>query len=276
MQTEIIHPQQTVDAIRASGYRDTPQFGLATGSGLDGLIDCIENKHIIAYADLPGFVQSGVQGHGSQLILGNIAGIPIACLQGRVHVYEGNRYGVMKHMIRTLKQLGCHSVVLTNAAGSLRETVKPGELMLINDHINMHPGNPLIGPNDDEFGSRFFSMDAAYDVDYRRDFVNAAKQINITLDSGVYVATSGPGFETPAEIRAFQVMGADAVGMSTVPDVLIARHCGLRVAAISTITNFAAGMSNELLSHDGTLQFAKIGAAKLLPLITTFFKMQTK
>lgn len=275
MQTDL-HPQQAVDAIRAAGYQDTPQFGLVTGSGLDGLADHIENAIRIPYAQLPGFNQSSVQGHGSQLILGHIAGLPIACFQGRVHTYEGNRYDTMKQMIRTLKQLGCHSVLFTNAAGSLQKKVKPGELVLLTDHINMHPGNPLIGDNDDEFGPRFFSMDVAYDMDYRSDLLKAAKQLRIKLSCGVYIATSGPGFETPAEIRAFRVMGADVVGMSTVPEVLIARHCGLRVAAISTVTNFAAGMSNEVLSHDGTLHFAKLGATKLLPLITIFFGMQVK
>ncbi len=273
MQHVETHPQHAVDVIRAAGYHATPQIGLITGSGLNKLADCINNKLVVSYADLPGFSQSSVQGHGSQLVLGDIAGVPVACLQGRVHVYEGMPFSAMKQMIRTLKLLGCHSVVLTNAAGSLRKKVKPGELMLITDHINMQPGNPLIGANDDEFGPRFFSMDTAYDLEHRNYLLHAAKHLKIRLAQGVYLATSGPGFETPAEIHGFRTMGADAVGMSTVPEVLIARHCGLRVAAISTITNFAAGMSNELLTHDGTLHFASIGVEKLLSLLVQFIGM---
>ena len=271
MQTQTnLHPKNAVDAITDSGYNDRPRVGLITGSGLGQLVDCITDQHVIPYHQLPGFAKGHVEGHDNQLVLGNIGKTPVACLQGRLHVYEGSNYHHMKHRIRTLKLLGCQTLLLTNAAGSLREDVKPGDLMLITDHINMQPGNPLIGQNDDEFGPRFFSMDQAYDHDHLTELQRAAKTQNIPLATGVYIATAGPNFETPAEIRAFRTMGADAVGMSTVPDVLIARHCDLRVACVSTMTNFAAGMSDEILSHEGTLRVAKLGAEKLTRLIVEF------
>lgn len=266
----LCHPKDAVAAIRAKGYQAVPRLGLVTGSGLGHLADMIEDKVIIPYRDIPGFTQSGVEGHANQLVLGHIHQVPVACLQGRVHLYEGDYFPIMKQMIRTLKLLGCQTVVLTNAAGSLREEVGPGELMAITDHINLQPGNPMIGPNEPEFGERFFSMEEAYDPIHLKTLLAVAKKIGIPLATGVYIGFSGPAFETPAEIRAAKVLGADAVGMSTVPEVLIARHCGLRVVGISSITNLAAGLSDEKLSHEGTLRVAQIASEKLIQLLLSF------
>ncbi|MCK4609047.1 MAG: purine-nucleoside phosphorylase [Gammaproteobacteria bacterium] len=240
-----------------------PKIGIVLGSGLGPLAEKITDATIISYSELPGFPCSGnVAGHAGKLHLGMLQGQPVACLQGRAHSYEGNTT-IIKTIIRTLKLLGCETLLMTNAAGSLRHEVGVGELMLINDHINYQFTNPLIGPNEDEFGPRFVSMENAYDSELRAKFSKAAEKIGIKLAQGVYFATSGPAFETPAEIAAFRTLGADAVGMSTVADNIVARHCGMKVAAISAITNLAAGMHPEALSHEQTLQGAELAVEKM-------------
>lgn len=261
------HPSAAANVIknRAPGF--VPKLGLILGSGLGGVADKINNAIRIPYSELPGFPVSTVAGHAGCLVLGELGGVPVACFQGRVHSYEGASGENFKTFIRSLKLLGCETLLITNSSGSLRADVGPGELVLINDHINLQPGNPLVGPNEEEFGERFFAMDNAYDNDLRVRFQQVAKQNDINLSEGVYVGTIGPCFETPAEIRAFRVLGGDVVGMSTVPEVLVARHCGLRVAVVSVITNFAAGMSDEAISHAGTLHYGKLGAAKLTQLL---------
>jgi len=264
----MIHPSQPAKIIQNRTPGFTPKIGLVLGSGLGSLADQLENAISIPYAELPGFPVSTVAGHAGRLVLGMLGGVPVACCQGRVHGYEGTSGLGFKHFIRTLKEIGCETLLLTNASGSLRTDVGPGELMLINDHINFQPGNPLIGPNDEDFGPRFFPMDDAYDIHIRERFHTVAKKLNIKLAEGVYISVTGPGFETPAEIRAFRILGADAVGMSTVPEVLVARHCGLRVAAVAAITNFATGMSDEKITHEGTLHFGKLAATNLARLIT--------
>ena len=249
-----------------------PKIGLILGFGLGSLADQIENAIKIPYSDIPGFPVSSVTGHSGQLILGTLNKMPVACLQGRVHFFEGITPDKVKILIRTLHLLGCTSLIITNSSGSIRSDVGPGELMLITDHINFQPGNPLVGINDEEFGPRFVSMDNAYDHDLRLRIMNVAEQLKIGITQGVYISVLGPVFETPAEIRAFRILGADAVGMSTVPEVVVARHCGMRVAAIAGITNYAAGMSEEILSHEGTLHHAQFCAANMSKLITALME----
>jgi xanthosine phosphorylase len=257
-----------VIARNAPGF--APRLGLILGSGLGGLTDALEDATTIDYRDLPGFPQPGVAGHGGRLALGILGGLPVAMLQGRRHVYEGGDPGAMRAPVRALRQAGAVALLATNAAGSLRPENPPGSLMAINDHINMLGVSPLTGPNDDDIGPRFPSLRDAYDPNLRDVLRQCAGELGIRLPEGVYLAAHGPSFETPAEIRAFRTLGADAVGMSTVPEVILARHCGLRVAAVSAITNLAEGMGGEKLSHEHTLANADAAAADLARLITAF------
>lgn len=263
------HPKHAVAAIRARAPGLAPRLGIVLGSGLGPIADAIEQATSISYGDIPGFPQPGVEGHAGKLVLGKLGGLPVACLQGRVHLYEGKGAEPIKMLVRTLKLLGCESLFLTNAAGSLRAEVGAGSLMLITDHISLQSINPLIGPNDDEFGPRFPPMENAYDPALRALLRQVAERSGVALAEGIYTAILGPTFETPAEIRAFARLGADAVGMSTVPEAIIARHCGLRVAAVSVITNLGAGMG-EPLSHEQTLREAAGAASRLRTLITGY------
>ena len=257
-----------VIARRAPGF--SPRLGLILGSGLGGLADAAEDAIQIDYADLPGFPQPGVAGHGGRLVLGRLGGLPVAFLQGRKHIYEGGDPGAMRAPVRALQRMGALALLATNAAGSLRPESPPGSLMALSDHINMLGVNPLSGPNDDEVGPRFPNMAEAYDPALRGLLRRCADDLGIALPEGVYLAAHGPSFETPAEIRAFRTLGADAVGMSTVPEVILARHCGLRVAAVSAITNLAEGMGGEALSHEQTLKYAAEAAGDLSRLVEAF------
>jgi xanthosine phosphorylase len=247
-----------------------PRLGIVLGSGLGGIADALTNATRFPYAELEGFPQPTVAGHGGTLHLGDLNGLPVAIFQGRKHIYEGGDPGAMRIPIRTLKRLGADALLVTNAAGSLRAEVGPGRLMAITDHINLLGVNPLTGPNDDSIGPRFPSLRDAYDPGLLEQLRRAAKALDIDLAEGVYLATAGPSFETPAEIRAFRTLGADAVGMSTVPEVILARHAGLRVAAVSAITNLAEGMGGEELSHEQTLRNAEIAARDLVRLVQRF------
>lgn len=259
------------DFIKKTRSNFMPKVGIILGSGLGKLVELVEDKTVIPYSEIPGFPECTVAGHAGNLILGSVKGTNVAILQGRSHLYEGEASIKTIHCyIRALKLLGCELLVLTNAAGSLREEVKPGNLMLINDHINFQFNNALLGANDEEFGPRFFSMENAYDGDVIAKLLKVAEKHNIKLAQGVYLAVSGPNFETPAEIKAFRVMGADAVGMSTVQEVLTARHCGLKVGCVSAITNLAAGMNAEPLSHEQTLRCAKLAVDDLTTLLLNF------
>jgi xanthosine phosphorylase len=240
------------------------------GSGLGAVADAVEDAAVIGYEQLPGFPRPTVEGHAGQVVLGTVAGVSVAVLQGRAHLYEGRDVDELIAPVRTLAAAGVEVLVLTNAAGSLREEVGPGSLMAITDHINMTGVNALMGPNDESIGPRFPSLRDAYDPLLLDSLRAAAAEIDVPLAEGVYLAVTGPSFETPAEIRAYRVMGADAVGMSTVQETIVARHCGLRVAGVSVITNLAEGMSDTPLSHEQTLRDAQRAAGDLARLLLAF------
>ncbi|MCH9643824.1 MAG: purine-nucleoside phosphorylase [Gammaproteobacteria bacterium] len=252
------HAQQAAAYIAAKAPGFTPKLAIVLGSGLGVLAEHIEDPIVIAYEQLPGFPGCSVSGHGGNLFLGKIKGVPVACMQGRAHYYEGVDYDQIKTPMRTLKLLGCDTLLSTNASGSLRKEVTPGSLVLINDHINFQFNNPLVGANQDEFGPRFIGMEDIYDKGLREKIKAIAQSLDIKITEGVYFGVLGPSFETPAEIRAFRTLGGDVVGMSTIPEVIAAHHCGMKIAVIAAISNMAAGMSDEKLSHDVTLS----GAAK--------------
>ncbi len=240
-----------------------PDTAIVLGSGLGRLAEKITNARTIKYTEIKNFPQTGVSGHVGALIAGQLGEKNVICLQGRFHLYEGHSPQTVASVIRTLKLLGVKTLIVTNAAGSLDPQMPPGSLMLINDHINFSGCNPLCGPNDEAFGPRFPDMSNAYNADYRRLVHTVAKKNNIKLHDGVYFMVLGPNFETSAEIKAFRTLGADAVGMSTVPEVLAAVHCGLKVIGISVITNFGTGLKKEAQSHEETLSQADEAAIRL-------------
>ena len=245
-----------------------PEIALVCGSGLGRIADLITEPDVIEFTDLPGFPPCSVDGHAGRLILGNLAGKVVVCMQGRCHFYEGGDIANMTTPIRTLRQLGCSKIILTNSAGSLELANPPGALVLVKDHINLQFNHPLVGPNDERYGPRFVAMEDAYSPAMRALVQKAAAELDFpVLSEGVYIGVSGPTFETPAEINAFKVLGADLVGMSTVADVIVARHCGLEVATISVVTNLAAGMHDKPLSHDETLSGAKAASDNLISLV---------
>jgi len=235
------------------------RLGLILGSGLGHLAATVEGT-AIDYADLPGFPHAGVSGHNPKLVVGDLEGVRVAVFGGRAHYYESGNPAAMRLPLEVLAALGAESLIATNAAGSLRADIRPGDLMLLSDHINFSGLNPLIGEPTD---ARFVPMTDAHDPSLRARLRAAAEAEGVALPEGVYAWYSGPSFETPAEIRAIRTLGADAVGMSTVPEVILARFLGLKVAAISTITNMAAGLSDEKISHEHTKAMAPLGAAKL-------------
>ena len=247
-----------------------PRVGVVLGSGLGEVADAVEGATVVPYEELPGFPTPSVEGHAGRAVAGHIGGVPVVAFQGRAHLYEGMDIDQIRIPMRALRSAGAEILLLTNAAGSLRADLGPGSLMLIEDHINMTGVNVLAGPNEDELGPRFPSLRDAYDPQLRADMRVAARDIGVELTQGVYLAVSGPSFETPAEIRAFHTLGADAVGMSTVHETTVARHCGLRVAAVSAITNYAEGMGDEPVTHEQTLRDAAPAADDLARLITRF------
>lgn len=242
------------------------RIGLILGSGLGHLAEAVDGV-AIDYAELPGFPHAGVSGHNPKLVIGDLEGCRVAVFGGRAHYYESGDPGAMRLPLEVLRALGAEALVLTNAAGSLRPDIQPGDLMLLSDHINFSGLNPLIGEKTD---ARFVPMTDAHDPGLRAALALAAEAEGIDLPEGVYAWYSGPSFETPAEIRAIGILGGDAVGMSTVPEVILARFLGMRVAAISTITNMAAGLSDENISHEHTKAMAPKGAAKLERILRRF------
>ncbi|SDZ42904.1 purine-nucleoside phosphorylase [Jannaschia faecimaris] len=252
--------------IRDRAGAEAPRLGLILGSGLSHLADQVRGV-AIDYADLPGFPHAGVSGHSPKLAIGQIGNTRVAVFGGRAHYYESGRSDAMRLPLEVLSELGAEGVIATNAAGSLRADMPTGSLMLLSDHINFSGLNPLIGESTDR---RFVPMGDAHDPALREALRQAAKAEDVNLHEGIYAWYSGPSFETPAEIRAIRMLGADAVGMSTVPEVILARFLGLKAAAVSTITNMAAGLSNESISHEHTKAMAPLGAAKLEKVLTRF------
>jgi len=245
-----------------------PETAMVLGSGLGGLVDDVEDAVRIPYGDLPGFPRSGVTGHAGEVVAGHLAGAPVLMLSGRAHYYEHGDAAAMRPALEGLAGLGIRKLILTNAAGSLEPDMGPGSVMLITDHINFSGTNPLFGEPSD---ARFVGLTEAYDAAMRAALEKAAAATGTPLHKGVYMWFSGPSFETPAEIRMARVMGATAVGMSTVPEVILARFLGIRVAACSVVTNLAAGMTGSELSHQETKDMAPLGGRRLAAILKAAF-----
>ncbi|TPW32963.1 purine-nucleoside phosphorylase [Pararhizobium mangrovi] len=261
------------EALKARLGGLSPRHALVLGSGLGTLVEAIADPVRVSYADLPGFPVSSVSGHAGEIVAGTIGGTPVVALSGRVHFYETGDPAAMRPAIETLRDLGVETLILTNAAGSLKPDMPPGSVMRIADHINFSGWNPLMGTPDAPFeDGRFVGMSSAYDQPLAEAMRKAAKRIGVELHEGVYMWFSGPSFETPAEIRMARTLGADAVGMSTVPEVILARFFGLRVAAASVITNLGAGMDASELSHAETKEMAPVGGKRLAALLTALFE----
>ncbi|MDT0160063.1 purine-nucleoside phosphorylase [Bacillus sp. AG4(2022)] len=235
-------------------YGETPKIGLILGSGLGVLADEIEQPVKIPYNEIPDFPVSTVEGHAGQLVFGLLNGVQAVAMQGRFHYYEGYSFDKVTFPVRVMKELGVEILIVTNAAGGVNESFAPGDLMLISDHINNMGSNPLIGPNDSKLGVRFPDMSEAYSRDLRQQAREIAGKLNISIQEGVYVGNTGPTYETPAEVRMLRTMGGDAVGMSTVPEVIVARHAGLKVLGISCISNMAAGILDQPLNHEEVIE----------------------
>ena len=244
-----------------------PRVGIVLGSGLGGLADDLEGAVEIPYGEIPSWPVSTAVGHAGRLVLGTLAGAPVAVMRGRAHLYEGLAADRVVFGVRVLGRLGIRSLVLTNACGGIREDLYPGALVLVSDHINLQGSSPLVGPNDETLGPRFPDMSAAYDPVFHREASRAAARLGIDLHEGVYAAWLGPAFETPAEIRFMRVIGADLAGMSTVPEVLAARRMGIRCVAVSCVTNMAAGISPEPIDHEKVLEVGAAAADKLTALL---------
>ena len=231
-----------------------PRVAVVLGSGLGAFADELTDAIRIPFGDIPDFPKSTAEGHAGQLVIGKIGDVPLAVMQGRVHFYEGYNMDAVIFPMRVLGRMGVRAAILTNAGGGISDKLEQGSLVVLTDHINLQGSNPMIGPNDQRFGARFFDMSYAYDPQYRQWTIDSGKTLSIKLHQGVYLAVSGPSYETPAEIRAFRTMGADVVGMSTVPEVIAARHMNIKVLAISCVTNMAAGVSPVPLVHSEVLE----------------------
>ncbi|MDR6998620.1 purine-nucleoside phosphorylase [Neobacillus niacini] len=253
-------------------YSKTPKIGLILGSGLGVLADEIIDPVKIPYHEIPEFPVSTVEGHAGQLVFGSLSGAEVVAMQGRFHFYEGYSMDKVTFPVRVMKELGVEMLIVTNAAGGVNESFSPGDLMIITDHINFMGTNPLIGPNDSNLGVRFPDMSEAYTKELRSIAKEIAGSINIEVKEGVYVGFTGPVYETPAEIRMARVLGGDAVGMSTVPEVIVARHGGLKVLGISCITNMAAGILDQPLSHDEVIETTEKVKANFLSYIKEIVK----
>ena len=244
------------------------EIGVILGSGLGGLGDKLRDVTAIPYSEIPGFAVSTAPGHKGQLLLGTLGGRRVACMQGRLHRYEGHAFADIILPVRVLRLLGVKTLIVTNAAGGINFDYAVGDIMIIADHINLMGGNPLVGQHDPAFGERFFDMGTAYTPALRELAKDCAARLGMSLQEGVYVAVTGPSYETPAEIRAFRGMGADAVGMSTVPEVLAARHCGMDILGLSLITNAAAGVTDAVLSGEEVIAIGQAKAREMEALVT--------
>ena len=258
--------EAAVGAVRARTDVE-PRVGFVLGSGLGGFAEAIEGAVEIPYGDIPGWPVSTAVGHAGLLALGEVDGVPVAVMRGRAHLYEGVPADLAVFGIRVLGRLGVRTLVVTNAAGGIDESYRPGSLVLISDHVNLQGTSPLVGPNDDALGPRFPDMTAAYDAGLRAEAHEAAARLDIELREGVYAAWLGPQFETPAEIRFMGTIGATLAGMSTVPEVIAARHMGIRCLGISVVTNMAAGIGSGELGHEEVLAVGAEAAPRLTALL---------
>jgi purine-nucleoside phosphorylase len=230
------------------------RVALVLGSGLGAFADTLEDAQPIDYAEIPGFARPTVEGHAGRLVVGRVEGVTVAAMQGRFHFYEGYTLEEVTFPVRALGLLGVRSLLLTNASGGLNNSFSEGSLIVISDHLNLMGTNPLLGNNDARFGPRFPDMSAVYDHEYQDIAINEAHEMGLELRRGIYAALSGPSYETPAEIRMLRLLGADAVGMSTVPEAIVARHMGLRVLGLSCITNMAAGVLDKPINHEDVIE----------------------
>jgi purine-nucleoside phosphorylase len=249
-----------------------PVIGIVLGSGLGGFIDALDAPTRIPYQDIPSMPLSGVDGHAGNFCTGGIEGVPVACLQGRVHLYEGHPADRVVFGVRLLAHLGCRAVLITNAAGGVHPSFRPGDFMLLTGHLNLTGHNPLVGPNIDALGPRFPDMSHPYDERLCAFARDAALDVDVRLHDGIYAGLLGPSYETPAEIAMLRTLGADAVGMSTVCEVIALRHMGVTTAAISCITNLAAGLAPGTLSHVDVEVVAKLSRGRLQSLLTTWIR----
>lgn len=249
-----------------------PQIGLILGSGLGAIADQIEDAEYYSYNEIPNFPVSTVEGHAGRLVIGKFQGKEVVAMQGRFHFYEGYDMQAVTFPVRVMKLIGVETVVVTNAAGAANKDFVPGDLVLINDHINLSGANPLMGKNLSEFGTRFPDMSNAYDKTLRVKVREIAKGLGIELRDGVYAMFSGPTYETPAEVRMARILGADAVGMSTVPEVIIANHSGMKVIGISCMTNMAAGILDQPLNHQEVMETSEMVREKFINLMTNVIK----
>ena len=248
--------KEAADYIKGKLAGNTPEIGIVLGSGLGEFADQVEDKVVIPYSEIPHFHQTTVKGHQGRIVSGHLKGKKVIVFQGRFHRYEGHSMQDVVLPVRVVSLLGAKNLILTNAAGGMSPRYTPGELVVITDHINLTGDNPLIGPNIEELGERFPDMSRTYNPSLNEIITKSAKEINIKLETGIYIGVLGPSYETPAEIQMFAKMGADMVGMSTVAEAIAAHHAGLKVCGISCITNFAAGMGQESLNHDEVKEVA--------------------
>ena len=255
--TEEFARAETAAAFILSRTSLRPRIGLVLGSGLGSFADELADAVRIPYAEIPSFPRSTAIGHAGEMVMGKSDGVAVAAMSGRVHLYEGYSAKEVAFPIRVLARIGIQSLILTNAAGGINLDYKQGALVVIRDHINLQGQNPLVGPNDERFGPRFHDMTQAYWKPYREMAVQEGRKLGIGLYEGVYAGLLGPSFETPAEIRYLRSIGADLVGMSTIPEVIAARHMGIRVVAISCVTNMAAGILDQVITHDEVLETGK-------------------
>jgi len=263
---------KTEDILKAQQYiqgktATIPEIGIVLGSGLGSLADDIEDAVHIPYSEIPHFGQSHAVGHANELVIGKLQGKTIAAMKGRFHYYEGLPLSEITFPIRVLKALGVKKLILTNACGAVNTSFKPGELMIITDHINLTASNPLIGPNNDELGTRFPDVSEVYSKELRNIVLETAKEQGLNVQQGVYAWWTGPTYETPAEIRMIRILGADAVGMSTVPEAIIAVHDQTKVVGISCLTNMACGILDQPLSHDEVIETAALVRENFIKLI---------
>jgi purine-nucleoside phosphorylase len=253
-------------------YTHTPKIGLILGSGLGVLAEEINQSVKIPYNDIPDFPVSTVEGHAGQLVFGTINNVEVVAMQGRFHYYEGYSFDKVTFPVRVMKELGVEILIVTNAAGGVNENFSPGDLMIITDHINNMGSNPLIGPNDARLGVRFPDMSEAYSKELRALAKTISGQLNIDTKEGVYVGNTGPTYETPAEVRMIRTLGGDAVGMSTVPEVIVARHAGMKVMGISCISNMAAGILDQPLNHEEVIETTEKVKANFLSYVKELIK----